>query len=264
MQTVTSADGTAIVYERHGDGRPLILVHGGSADRHHWNPLRDHLADEFTVYAVDRRGRNDSGDGDDYSLRREVEDLQAVVETARDESGTGADPLVFGHSFGGLVALAAAPDLELAGLVVYEPALLVGEHRDDDLAARMEAKLDDGDRRGAFRLFLEEAGGVPDADVLPWWPDEAPLDRVETVVRENREVEAFELSEEPAVDAPALLLTGERGPPQLRDGVRALDERLSDGRVVEFDGLGHMATSNAPELVAETVREFAVETPPEA
>lgn len=250
MQTVTSADGTEIAYEEHGSGPPLVLLHGGSGCRRHWDALRPHLAEEFTLVVPDRRGRGDSGDGDGYSLDREVEDLRALVDAV------DGDPAVFGHSFGGLVALAAAGDLSVDWLALYEPALLVGDHRGDDLAARMRERLDAGERRESMRLFFEEAGGVPDVEQLPWWPDEVHFDRAETVVRENRAVEDFRLPAEPAVDAPTLLLTGERGPEHLRDAVFELDDRLPDARVAELDGVGHVATQSAPDRVADAVRTF--------
>jgi len=80
MQSVTSNDGTEIAYELDGDGPPVVLVHGGSGTRRSWNPLRPHLADEFTLPVPDRRGRGGSGDAEGYSLDREVADLQAVVD----------------------------------------------------------------------------------------------------------------------------------------------------------------------------------------
>jgi len=114
-----------------------------------------------------------------------------------------------------------------------------------DLRALVDAV--DGDRRGALRLFLEEAGGVPDVEQLRWWPEEAPFDRVETVLRESRAVESFRLPDEPAVDVPTLLLTGEHGPRHLKESIETLHERLSDSRLVELAGVGHTATINAPE-----------------
>nr|WP_239524354.1 alpha/beta hydrolase [Halogeometricum borinquense] len=250
MKTVTSADGTSIGYERHGEGPSLILLHGGSGTRRHWDALRSHLTDDFTLSIPDRRGRGGSGDGDKYDLSREVADLRALVEAV------DGPTTVFGHSFGGLVALVAASEISLDRLVLYEPALLVGDHRGDDLASRMESRLNAGQRQDAMRLFLEEAGGIPDVEQLPWWPEEAGLSLAETVVRENYEVEAYELPAEPDIDVPTLLLTGEYGPAHLRDAVFELDERLSDSRVVEFDGVGHVATQSEPELVADAVRTF--------
>ncbi len=250
MRTVTAPDGIEIAYERSGDGPPLILLHGGSGCHRHWDALRPHLDEDFTLVTPDRRGRGESGDAEQYDLDREVEDLRTLV------AAVDGDPVVFGHSFGGLVALAAADEVDLDALVLYEPALLVGEHRGDDLADRMQDRLDAGERRAAMRLFIEEGGGIPDVEALPWWPDEANLDRTETVIRENRAVEEFRLPEEPDIDVPTLLLTGERGPEHLRDAVFALRERLPDTRLVELDGVGHVATESAPERVADAVRPF--------
>ena len=66
METVTSADGTKIAFERTGSGSPLVLVHGAVTDHRVWEAreLRSPLEDQFTVYAMDRRGHGESG-GDD-------------------------------------------------------------------------------------------------------------------------------------------------------------------------------------------------------
>lgn len=249
IQTVTSADGTSIAFERHGRGPPLVLLHGSSGTRRSWDTLRPHLTDSFTVYVPDRRGRGDSGDADGYALAKEVADLRAVVEQVDGE------PTVFGHSFGGLVTLAAASATSLGAIVLYEPAVLVGPDG-DDLATRMERRLDEGRRREAMRLFLETAAGVPDVERLPFWPEDIDMGLAETVVRESYAVEAYDLPADPDVTAPTLLLTGEHGPDHLRDGVDTLDDRVSGSRLVELDGVGHVGTESAPERVATAVRSF--------
>ena len=43
--------------------------------------LRPHLADRFTVIAIDRRGRGDSTDSPEYALERECDDVAAVVRS---------------------------------------------------------------------------------------------------------------------------------------------------------------------------------------
>jgi len=256
MQTVRSADGTRIAYEQHGDGQPLVLLHGSSGTRRSWDAVVPRFADEFALVVPDRRGRGDSGDADEYSLDREVADLRAVLD---DIDG---DVTVFGHSFGGLVTLAAATEVAVDRLVLYEPALLVGDHRGDDLAARMTQRLAAGERREAMKLFFRDAGGVPAPERLPLWPDEVNFDLVETVIRENEAVESYELPAEPAIDCPTLLLTGDRGPEHLRAAVRSLDGRLPASHLVELDGVGHVGTQSAPEQVAKAVRSFCLETPP--
>jgi pimeloyl-ACP methyl ester carboxylesterase len=60
---VTSRDGTKIAYWTSGEGPPLVLVHGASADHTRWQPLLPYLESHATVHALDRRGRGARGDG---------------------------------------------------------------------------------------------------------------------------------------------------------------------------------------------------------
>lgn len=118
METVSSADSTLIAYERTGDGPPLVLVHGGAAGSHlDWQPVLPQLAEHFTVYAVDRRGRGGSGDAGEYELEREFEDVAAVVDAV-------AEPVrLLGHSFGAICSLEATLHTDnVSKLVLYEPA----------------------------------------------------------------------------------------------------------------------------------------------
>jgi pimeloyl-ACP methyl ester carboxylesterase len=257
MQTVTSPDGTDIAYDQHGEGPPLVLLHGSSATRHTWDPVVPHLAEEFRLIVPDRRGRGDSGDATEYGLEREVADLRAVLDSIDGEA------TVFGHSFGGLVRLAAAQETAIDRLVLYEPAVLVGDHSGGDLAATMQARLDEGNREEAMKLFFRDAGGIPAPEQLPIWPEKVQFDLAETVVRENEAVESYELPADPAIDAPTLLLTGERGPSHLREAVRTLADRLPRSDTVEFDGVGHMGTQSAPDRVAAAAQSFCLEESPQ-
>jgi len=74
MATVTSKDGTLIAYEKSGSGLPLILVDGALCSRS-FGPmpkLAPLMAEHFTVYMYDRRGRNESGDTQPYAVDREL------------------------------------------------------------------------------------------------------------------------------------------------------------------------------------------------
>jgi pimeloyl-ACP methyl ester carboxylesterase len=248
IHTVLSADGTSIAYENDGNGQPLILLHGGSGTRRAWDTLRPYLVNEFNLYIPDRRGRGDSSDGDDYDLAREAADLRALVDAV------SGPPIVFGHSFGGLVALKAASQITIDRLVLYEPPVLVDEHSGDDLAARMEDRLEAGQRQDAMRLFIEENGSVSDVSQLPWWPEEANLHLTETVIRENYEVEAFALSDVPEIAVPTVLLTGEQSPEHLRAGATALADHLTSSRLIEMEHVGHVATETAPEKLAAIIK----------
>ncbi len=117
MAHVTSADGTAIGYDRLGDDGPALVLLGGGLDDGSENvPLGEHLAAAgFAVINYRRRGRGDSGDTGSYAVEREVEDLAAVIEVA------GGRAHLFGASSGGALALeAAAAGLPVDRIAVHE------------------------------------------------------------------------------------------------------------------------------------------------
>jgi pimeloyl-ACP methyl ester carboxylesterase len=80
IRTVTSRDGTPIAFWRGGSGPSLLLVHGATYDHTTaWRFVVPELERQFTVYAMDRRGRGGSGDSPAYELQHEAEDVAAVV-----------------------------------------------------------------------------------------------------------------------------------------------------------------------------------------
>lgn len=255
VQTVTSADGTTIAYEQHGSGPPLILLHGGSSPQY-WRSIVPQFADDYTVVVPHRRGVGESGDAPGYSLVRGVEDVRAVV------GAVDGDPVLFGHSFGGLLAIETARTTPVRALVAYEPAVLVGEYREQaGLAAQMEALIEEGERRQAMKYYVREVmhgGEIEDLDgwLAEWppWPDIVAL--ADNIARINRTIEQYRLPDSVDVEAPTLLLTGTEGPPHLRDGIRAVHESVPDSKFVEFEGVSHGGPKEAPDRVTGEVRAF--------
>src|SRR5262245_30537689 len=84
MSSANSSDGTKIACEVIGDGPALVLVDGALCRRDFGpsTPLAKELADRFTVFTYDRRGRGESGDTPPYAVDRELEDLGAVIDEA--------------------------------------------------------------------------------------------------------------------------------------------------------------------------------------
>ncbi|MEV0297994.1 alpha/beta hydrolase [Nocardia sp. NPDC050710] len=103
IREVISADGTGIVYRVTGpaEGRPLVLVHGWSADLRCWGGAADDLAERFRVIAVDLRGHGYSGapeSGYD-NPKNWAGDIAAVLAAEGIESGA----VLLGWSYGGIV-----------------------------------------------------------------------------------------------------------------------------------------------------------------
>jgi pimeloyl-ACP methyl ester carboxylesterase len=111
---VTSTDGTPIAYWRSGQGPPLVLVHGTSADHSRWAGVLPLLDERATVYAVDRRGRGSSGDAEPYAFEQEFDDVAAVVDAVAEAEG--APVSVLGHSMG---AMDTGPELLAAAVLEF-------------------------------------------------------------------------------------------------------------------------------------------------
>jgi pimeloyl-ACP methyl ester carboxylesterase len=172
---VTSADGTAIVFDQSGSGPGIILVHGAFTDRSHPTlaQVADALAADFTVFNYDRRGRGGSGDTQPYAVEREIEDLAALIEAA------GGPAMVFGGSSGAALALQAAAQIPaISRLALWEPPYHVGPGAPAlplDFAAQLGNLVTAGRRAEAAGLFLVQAAEVPEETVAamraePSWP----------------------------------------------------------------------------------------------
>ncbi len=162
MEKVISRDGTAIAFDRSGEGQPVILV-GGAFNSRSFGPnggLAALLADHFTVINYDRRGRGDSGDAVPYSVEREVEDIEALIEEA------GGSACVYGISSGAALALEAANrGLGIEKLALYEAPFVVDNSRTpvpNDYLVRLEELVASGRRGDAVRLFMSTSRVVRD------------------------------------------------------------------------------------------------------
>jgi pimeloyl-ACP methyl ester carboxylesterase len=161
IELITSADGTTISVERLGRGPALVLVDGAFCGRS-FGPARGlatELADSFTVYFYDRRGRGASGDTKPYSVEREVEDLAAVINHA------GGTAFVYGISSGAALALeAAAAGVPMRKLATYEvPYTGAGAAGGVpvDHAGHLNGLLAQNKRGAMVSYFLVKMIGVP-------------------------------------------------------------------------------------------------------
>ena len=260
---VVSGDGTAIADWTSGEGPPLVLVHGTTADHTRWRPLLPYLEPHATVHALDRRGRGASDDAPDYGVAREFEDVAAVIDAVAEASGSPVD--VLGHSFGGLCAFGGATLTSNIGrLVLYEgwPS-----PNPEELALppgvkeRLDALLAAGDREAVLETFFREVVGMPEEEfavyrALPAW--QARLAAAHTITRESRAEQAARFDPEQAarITAPTLMLVGGDSPDFLKAGVDTVAAALPDARIVVMEGQQHIAIDLVPAVFADHVLAF--------
>lgn len=263
---VASPDGVPIaifeagVPSRDSDRPSLLLVHGTTADHTTFRAIAPVLGRHRHLVAIDRRGRGASGDAVDdltYSIEREYDDLAAVAHTVATLDGRPVD--VFGHSYGGRIALGAARRSEwIRRIVVYEGAPSVPRlpYRPIGLERRIQAHLDHDDREGALERFFREVVGMDDAGIAayranPVWPVRAAA--APTILRElvAEGSTAASLDALGRVGVPVLLILGAASRPPFAAATEALRASLPDVRVETIEGAAHAAHhTHVPELVA--------------
>jgi pimeloyl-ACP methyl ester carboxylesterase len=262
MKTVTSRDGTPIAYKRSGEGPPLVLVHGTTSDHSTWELILPELQKHFTVYAMDRRGRGESGDGggNAYVIEREFDDVVAVIDSIDGTVG------LLGHSYGAICALEGAlRSGRVRGLVLYEGTFPVPEGTELYTTEALDSiwsSLKAGDREGAFTTFYRDIAMISPEEIemlrsLPIWPTRVAL--APTIPHEMRAFESYVSNFDPArlanLRTPTLLLLGGDSPALERAAAEALDAALPDSRIAVMPDQAHLAHRTAPELfVREVVR----------
>jgi pimeloyl-ACP methyl ester carboxylesterase len=261
MNKVTSRDGTPIAYYRSGAGPPLVLIHGTGGASTRWIPILPTLEQHFSVYAIDRRGRGESGDGNRYAIERESEDVAAVVDSI------GEPVHLLGHSFGGICALEAALlTRNLRKLVLYEPPIpLPGiPIYPEGVIDWLQALLDAGDREEVLATFMREVVRMPPHEFAlfrssPAWP--ARVAAAHTLPRELRAHEryTFDVQRFKELQTPTLLLLGGDSPHFFKAAIEAVATALPNSRNVVMPGQQHIAMDSAPELFVGEVLAFLAE-----
>ena len=249
MGTVTSKDGTRIVFDQSGAGPALILVVGAFNDRATGAPLAQILERHFTVFNYDRRGRGESGDTAPYTIEREIEDLDALI------AHVGESACVFGYSSGAILALrAAAHGLAIAKLACYDPPPTGAKA--GQLAPQLTALIAAGRRGEAVELFQTEAVGIPAAIVaqMRTAPFRPALEHMaHTLVYESTILRSLPIGLIASVRVPTLVIAGDESHAVLRQAAHAFADALPDGRYHLLKGQGHAI---APAVVAPVLEAF--------
>lgn len=250
-----------------GSGPPLLLLHGSGASTHSWRELLPLLACEHTVIAPDLPGHAFSSTPPAHTLSlpgmaRAIGALLHALQIA--------PSAVAGHSAGAAIALrmrldgllpgrhlvslngALLPLPGLAGLLFPPAARLLSL---TPFAAALFARS--ASRNGAVERLIASTGSHIDARGIALY---ARLVRcrahVAGVLGMMANWDIAPLARDlPRLDA-ALTLIAARGdrtvPP---DCSRRVQRVVADARLIELDGLGHLAHEEAPQRLAALIAE---------
>jgi esterase len=248
-------NGIRIHYEEHGDGTPILCIHGGGSSALLWEEAAQQLARLGRVIAYDRRGCT-------RSERPEPYEHTTVAEQADDAAGlldalAAAPAIIIGRSYGGAVAIDLAlryPD-RVRALVLLEGDVLGLSPAALEWTRAVRADLREvAEQDGVDAVYEALIEAILGAGAWDAFPEE-----VRQLLTQNGPALLAELGyvDEPLPDAdalggiavPALLVAASDSPPELREMSEATAEALPDARTAQVAG-GHLIDPAAPEVMA--------------
>jgi pimeloyl-ACP methyl ester carboxylesterase len=262
---VTTSDGVTIRGTVHGQGPPLVFVHGSLGDGDiDWYALLPHLTGRFTCHLPSRRGRGSSDEHPDHSPGRMVNDILAYVDSI--EAPTG----LVGWSAGATLTLAAlgVQPNKVTTVAVYEPPL--GPLMDEQqraargrAVARMgelatDGRLTDAARAWANFVFNDmEVAALESAGYLESVGRYVPV--LLNDVQQAMQPEGPDPAGPPILDrisVPMLVLHGPDTRSFFTAAARHVANHVPNARIQQIPGAGHAAPLTHPEALAEALTDF--------
>jgi pimeloyl-ACP methyl ester carboxylesterase len=213
------------------------------------------LSQHFTVFHYDRRGRGDSTDTLPFTVEREIEDIEALIDHA------GGSAFLYGISSGGALAFEAALRLgsKVKKLAIYDPPY------NDDPDARqvwktfrqqVERAVSEGRRSDAVGLFIGLTGATPEQieelhhyPMWPMWEGIAPTIAYDAAV--VGEEAAVPTDRAARLTVPTLVINGEQSYPFMLESGAALAKAIPNAQYRILEGQPHevAAAAIAPVLI---------------
>jgi non-heme chloroperoxidase len=270
-KTVEPASGTAILpngiklpYVEQGDpdGKAVLFLHGFAGSCHSFDQVLPLLPDSIHAFAYSQRGHGDASQPQKgYRLQDFASDARGFLNKFELQRA-----VLVGHSMGAAVAMKFA--LNFPGLTVGLVLAGSGLPKRDDRAVQdfwesTVSRLEDPVDPGFVRRFVENTIGRP-----------IPSDIFEKIVRDSLKVpahvwkEAFKnrlkedfTDEIGKIQAPTLLIWGDRDTKTSRSEQEALLTGIPDARLLVYQGTGHELHVEEPERFASDLVQFLENIP---
>ena len=264
-----STDGTKIGYRKMGSGQGLIIYHGAGRISQNYKKLAEELANIYTVYIPDRRGRGLSGPmGANYDLTKASQDLISIIKA------TDAD-FIFGHSAGGLITLETMLLNSVKKIAVYEPPISVKGSLPSAWLAGFEKALEKKQFKKALAISLKGLKVQEEITKMPFWclmllinilalaerkkeKGIRMLDLLHTLPPDMKMAMELDSKYERYryITIPTLLMAGSKSPSYFHEGIKALENTLQQPTTKIFEGFDHYSPEEKVKEISDMVKEF--------
>jgi 3-oxoadipate enol-lactonase len=240
-----------LYYEEHGQGIPVVLLHGFPLDHTIWEPLLPVLKEHARIIIPDMRGHGRSPVTDGaYSMRLMAADTAALLDDLKIEKA-----IVVGHSMGGYVGLAFAyayPNrLAGLGLIATQAAADTPEKRQDRLNL-----ADEIGRKGVKHLAENMSARLTTKHEL--------IDPIRSMILKMNPKGAIGALKGmadrpdmtdflPSITIPSLVLAGSDDVLIPIERPRTMEKMLARAWLVEIPSAGHLPMMEYPQQVAEAL-----------
>lgn len=260
MVSTGRVKGSQLYYEVTGKGQPLVLVHSGGFDRRLWDEQFTTFADHYTVIRYDVRGHGESPPPTKpYS---DAEDLYSLFQWLHIEKAH-----VMGLSLGGSLII----DFVLAHPQMIDNLILVAPDVNgyafsaefNQAFIKMITSIEQDDGTPAGDLFLQSSLLIPAMEnpvvahkLRPIARENARFWLINPLFRRDAFVGPPAIQRLAEIQAPTLLVIGDRHIPDVQNEARLLEAGIAGVKKVVIPGAGHLVNVEKPEAFNRAVLDF--------
>ncbi len=275
----TGAEGNSLAADMHGsgDGRPVLLLHGGGQTRHAWGGTAQSLADRgWTAITLDQRGHGDSEwiASGDYEFDAYARDVVAVSEQIRQRFGR--NPVSIGASLGGFASMLAQGEADhqvVEALVLVDITPRVDLAGVEKILGFMAADIEHGfgsleDAADAVAAYLPHRKRPRDLKGLTknlrlcddgryrWHWDPKFLQSRHPDARHHEAFHKRNVAAARALEIPVLLVRGRQSELVSEEHVREFLEYVPHAKYTDVSEAGHMVAGDRNDLFSAAVLAF--------
>jgi 3-oxoadipate enol-lactonase len=256
-------DGLSFYFQEHGDGEPVLLVHGFPLSGELWRPVVERLGDGYRLIIPDLRGHGRSEASVTASMGRFAEDLAALL----DHLGEQRPTVVVGLSMGGYVAFEFVrrhPERVRALVLANSRAAADSEEQARGRYESAERTRREGSRAVADSMLGKLFAPRASADLRSRWyaimaesPSTGLAAALLAMASRPASIETLR-----GFERPVLVIAGENDAIASLADAEEMLRAAPDSRLEIVEDAGHMTPVEQPERFTTLLRSFLEALPP--